>query len=127
MGRLCFQSGSDASPFFFHCSLKAQKHFSPRAEEAEEAGGVLFFPRTQNLRDRSWFPAGSSSKKAEKTQEGNREDRRGFAEAWTTPAAAPPARGRDLSALDQSAPTCAHLASSRRLPRTTALKGARRA
>lgn len=39
MGRLCFQSGSEASPLLSHCSCKAQKHFSSSAAETEELGG----------------------------------------------------------------------------------------
>ena len=94
--------------FLFH---KAQKQFSSFAAES----GLPFFfsPRTQNLRDRAWVSAGSNSRNPERTQEGRGRGQwggGGLRGASRAPAPAPPARRRDLAALDQSAPTCAHLA-----------------
>ena len=133
------------STSFSHSGREAQKPFSSRAVKAEEGVGWGFFPSpTQNLQDRAWVPAERNSRKAKRTQEGRGKDsvcvcvcvcegrgkdsvcvKVGVLGASTAPTRAPPARGRDLSALDQSAPTCAHLAPSLRLPRAAVLEGSR--
>ena len=118
------------STSFSHSGREAQKAFSSRAAKAEEGVGWGVFPsRTQNLQDRAWVPAERNSRKAKRTQEGRGKDcvcvKVGVLGASTAPTRAPPARGRDLSPLDQSAPTCAHLAPSLRLPRAGVLEGSR--
>lgn len=120
-------SSSDASPLF--PAIAARQIFFFRVLRRLRIGVdfcflFLFFLSDPEPARRAESLLGEAPKK---TKERRGEDRRGFPGAWTTPAAAPPAKGRDLAALDQSAPTCAHLASSRRLLRAAMLTGARRA
>lgn len=85
------------------------EYLSSRAAETEWIGGfcfVILFSSEARTCESHGVPFGSSSRRAGRTQEGTtREAGRGFASACRRLASAPPAKGRDLVTLDQSAAT----------------------